>query len=68
MLLVKSSARMSLAMPPPIQSPFREEDSDSDASEDSAGLKQNKFKGELLLKSGWLKSWVGHLPTGHCLP
>jgi myb proto-oncogene protein len=28
---------MSLAMPPPIQSPFREEDSDSDVSEDSAG-------------------------------
>ena len=25
------------AMPPPLQSPFREEDSDSDASEDSAG-------------------------------
>ena len=35
-----TTARMSLAMPPPIQSPFREEDSDSDASEDSAGLKQ----------------------------
>ena len=32
--------KMSLAMPPPIQSPFREEDSDSDASEDSAGLPQ----------------------------
>ena len=35
-----SIVKMSLAMPPPIQSPFREEDSDSDASEDSAGLPQ----------------------------
>ena len=35
----EAAGRMAQHMPPPVQSPFREEDSDSDASEDSAGEK-----------------------------